>query len=172
MSPVRKSSLVTFICAVAVIVPVSVGFAWEGDVTRVLDGQTLIIMRNGTPEHVRLFGIESPDNGRPFAEEALATLKGLAYKQKVRVLPVEKDAAGRTVARIKNIYGTDVAQALVYTGVARWCRNAAPHDARLQSSEMDARNHQRGVWASASKDAVTRTGVGRMSRAGKGRDYR
>jgi micrococcal nuclease len=65
----------------------------EGTVTRVADGDTVIVMTpNQTKLRIRLFGIDAPEtskgtrfSGQPFGEEATQYLKQLVEGKGVRI---------------------------------------------------------------------------------------
>ncbi|MEO0230580.1 MAG: thermonuclease family protein [candidate division WOR-3 bacterium] len=63
-----------------------------GLVTRVIDGDTIVVLLNGREEKVRLIGIDTPERGRPYFEEATKKTAELVLGKKVRL---EKDVSER-----------------------------------------------------------------------------
>lgn len=61
-------------------------------VTRIIDGDTVVVFINGKQEKVRLIGIDTPEHGRPYFEEARTKTKELVLGKTVKL---EKDVSER-----------------------------------------------------------------------------
>ncbi|MBX3638589.1 MAG: thermonuclease family protein, partial [Rubrivivax sp.] len=73
----------------------------SGVVTRVVDGDTLLVAPNGqAPLTVRLRDIDAPEICQPHGPEARAALEEYALGQAVTMRIVARDTHGRTVARV------------------------------------------------------------------------
>ncbi len=87
-------------------------------VEKVFDGDTILLADN---KRIRLIGIDTPEKGEPFSEEAKTFLKNRVLGQKVRLLPCKErpaDHYGRMLAFVyKN--NKDVGEALLGKGLAR-----------------------------------------------------
>jgi len=68
--------------------------AWEGRVTSVIDGDSLVI--EGVD--VRLYGIDAPEHDQPGGEAATAWLTDIALGRQARVEHVDRDRYKRQVA--------------------------------------------------------------------------
>jgi endonuclease YncB( thermonuclease family) len=44
--------------------------AWRGELVRVIDGDSLVVLREGEKTKVRLWGIDCPDGQRPYSAES------------------------------------------------------------------------------------------------------
>ena len=57
--------------------------AWEGTVHRVQDGDSFQVKRGQATVTVRLYGIDCPEYGQPFGEEAKRAASGMMQGKKV-----------------------------------------------------------------------------------------
>ena len=80
----------------------------RGEVTRVVDGDTIRVLYRGTDESVRLLRIDTPERGQPGFEEATAALRRLVGGREV-VLEFEtpgveeRDRYGRLLAYVEMV---------------------------------------------------------------------
>lgn len=135
-----------------------VGTTIEGRVTRVSDGDTIDVRPAGEtrPIRVRIFGIDTPERGEPFATVARNRTRVLAFDKTVRVRGESVDRYGRLVARVR-VGDVDLATDLLGRGLA--CHFTRYSDDRLYAeAQAAARVSGAGFWApSASKPrCVTR----------------
>jgi micrococcal nuclease len=128
-----------------------------GEVTRVVDGDTIHVDLGGTDETVRYIGVDTPESVKPgtpvqcFAERASAHNEQLVGGEDVRLrFDVERrDRYGRLLAYVYRVGdGTFVNAALVRDGYARPLTvppnvRYADRFARLAREARDAR---RGLW--------------------------
>jgi endonuclease YncB( thermonuclease family) len=116
----------------------------------VIDGDTLTIEVGGVAERVRLVGINAPEDGECFSEEATAALAELVDGRTVRLAvdETDRDRYGRLL-RYVSVGDQLVNEALVRAGVARSA--AYPPDtarqADLDAAEAAARAAGVGLWA-------------------------
>jgi micrococcal nuclease len=122
----------------------------EGEVVSVEDGDTFDVLLGGAGETVRLIGINSPEDGECFSDEARAALVDLVLGEPVELLAdtSDRDQYGRLL-RYVSVDGTSVNQQLVADGMAR--SRAYPPDtaqqAALDAAEEMARAQGVGLWA-------------------------
>jgi endonuclease YncB( thermonuclease family) len=117
-------------------------------VVSVHDGDTLTVLDASNVQHkVRLHGIDAPERRQPFGTKARERLAELTHGKSVRVLPVDRDRYGRTVARIE-VEGQDVNRQMIADGLA-WHYTRYSKDAAMAGAERDARAARRGLWADA-----------------------
>lgn len=119
------------------------GHAEVLEVVRVIDGDTLIVERDGGEERVRLLGIDAPEvardgqPGEPCAAEATALTQELTDRAEVEVISdpsqPDEDRYGRTLAYVE-ADGRDVSAELLRTGLAE-VYEAAPDIARYADYE-------------------------------------
>jgi endonuclease YncB( thermonuclease family) len=73
---------------------------FAGKVVAISDGDTIRVMHNGTPERIRLWGIDCPEMKQPFGTRAKQFTGDLAFGQVVTVKVRDIDRYKRTVAEI------------------------------------------------------------------------
>lgn len=100
-------------------------------VTRVVDGDTLIAVRDDVQERVRLIGIDAPERGRPGADAATAWLAGEVLGRDVyfeyEVDRPTRDRYGRLLAYVYRADGFDVCLEALRAGVVRDNSAEYPH---------------------------------------------
>lgn len=116
------------------------------EVVHVIDGDTLIVERDGSEERVRLLGIDAPETarqgqpGEPCADEATALTQELiaAAADEVEVISdssqPDEDRYGRTLAYVE-ADGQDVSAELLRAGLAE-VYESAPDIARYADYEQ------------------------------------
>lgn len=133
-----------------------VGRRMEAHVVRVADGDTIEARLPGEPRpiRIRLEGIDAPEQGEPFAAEALRQLRALVFDRAVHIVGRDVDRYNRLVARVVTEEG-DAGAALVRAGLA--C-HAYADDETLAREERRAREAGAGFWGAAVKPrCVART---------------
>jgi len=118
-----------------------------GRVVGVLDGDSILVLdERGTQHTVRMFGIDAPEKGQPFADRARSHLRGLLSGQAVGVVVQDEDQYGRLVGTVYH-QGNNVNLRLVELGHAWWYHRYAPHERQLQQAQETARDNAAGLWA-------------------------
>ncbi|MFT5356696.1 MAG: micrococcal nuclease [Polyangiales bacterium] len=128
-------------------------------VVHITDGDTVVIMRGGQPDRLRLIGIDTPETAQsprgeePFANEATEALRLLLRNTEVtlRLDVGERDRFGRLLGYIHSSDGTFVNAEMVRRGWARPVTvppnvHFADEFARLA---QEAREAGRGIWQPA-----------------------
>jgi endonuclease YncB( thermonuclease family) len=122
----------------------------SGQVTDVADGDTVNVLLLGNDRaRVRLVGIDAPEKGQPYGDDARRMLLDLAYQQRVSVRYETEDDFGRILGRLY-VGDLDVNAELVRRGAA-WAyryqgRAAVPSFVAL---EAEAKQAGRGLWGLA-----------------------
>lgn len=118
---------------------------FSGKVVKVIDGDTVDVLRAGRPVRVRLFGIDAPEKGQPFGRAAKRCLAELAALKTVEVRGRTQDRYGRTVGELLLPGGQSVNRRLVAAGYA-WHYAKYSNDPVLGRLEQEARQARRGLW--------------------------
>ena len=105
---------------------------FAGPVVSVLDGDTLEVLHNRHPERIRLSGIDCPEKGQAFGNNAKHAASPLAFGKEVTLQTHGKDKYGRTLADVLLPDGTNANQALVKDGWCWWFRKYAPETMELE----------------------------------------
>jgi len=122
-------------------------------VISVPDGDSLNIVRGagGKSEKVIFYGIDCPEMGQEFGQEARAFTDGACYKKEVKIEESGVDSKGRIIAVVYLSDGTNLNQQLVEKGLAWWSDKYAPNDKTLKDLFTAAKAQKIGLWASATK---------------------
>ncbi len=116
--------------------------AWSGQVTHVIDGDSLL---TGNRE-IRLAGIDAPEYTQPYGREARQVLYDLIHGRSVQVKPVTTDRHGRIVAHVTRDDGLHVNAAMVEAGAAYVYRRYTD-DPHLIALETVAKEKGKGLWS-------------------------
>ena len=122
---------------------------FSGRVVRVIDGDSIVVLRNGKAEQVRLNGIDCPELGQPFGRRAKQFTFNLVFGKEVSVEELGRDHYGRTIGEV-TLDGKSLNLELVRAGYAWWYREDAPRDRILKRLESEARDVRRGLWVDPS----------------------
>lgn len=123
-------------------------FPKEAKVKRVIDGDTLELQNS---QIVRLVGVNAPNNGEPFEEEATEYPKKLIEGKKVKLEYDEykSDRFGRILAYII-IGDKNLAVELAKKGLAKVTiyekRKPLIYQQELLNSEKQAKSQKLGIW--------------------------
>jgi micrococcal nuclease len=113
----------------------------------VIDGDTVLVLRNGNPVKIRLADIDAPEKGQDFGMASRNSLTEMVLGKQIRVSTLARDKYGRLVAHL-SVGGLDVSEEQVRRGMA-WQYShhfRSPHYIALQD---EARNAGRGLWKQA-----------------------
>jgi endonuclease YncB( thermonuclease family) len=122
---------------------------FSGKVTSVADGDTIEVLDGRTPRRIRLFGVDTPEQGQAFGDRARRRTSELVMGATVTVRPKGVDQFKRILAAVVLPDGRILNEVLVTEGLAWWFRRYAPRDRRLESLEEKARDARLGLWAEA-----------------------
>lgn len=118
-----------------------------GHVVGIVDGDTITLL---TPEKtqikVRLYGIDAPEKKQAFGSRAKDNLSAIAFCKDAKLVTVNKDQYGRTVAWVY-VANVNANEEQVRTGFAWWYSQFAKHETKLRDLEQEARKAKRGLWA-------------------------
>ena len=130
-----------------------------GNVTNVVDGDTVDVNVNGENKRVRLLLIDTPEVSHdenipsmPYAEEARDYVSNALIDEDVRLIfdgEVE-DAYGRTLAYIETTGGRDINQEVLEQGLGVYGYDMNPpyqRGSKYTMSEQQARQSNTGVWS-------------------------
>ena len=115
-----------------------------GTVSKVVDGDTLVVSAVTGDCKVRMSGIDAPEMKQSFGPEAKEALSSRVLGKTVRVVCRENDRYGRVVADVYDGHKW-VNLDMVFAGMA-WHYKAYSKDARLASVEGNVRKHGVGLW--------------------------
>mgnify|MGYP001806191675 CR=1 FL=1 len=117
----------------------------DAEVSAIVDGNTLTIkFKDGDFYDVQLAGIDSPEPGQDFSEEAKQFLQKKALNKRVKVQLLGKDRWGNRLAVVWLKGEVDLRVELLKEGLA-WTaeRNPLPE---LENVRIEAQNKEKGLW--------------------------
>jgi endonuclease YncB( thermonuclease family) len=121
-----------------------------GTLDSVIKGDTLTIIHQGKIVEIRLFGIDTPEPAQAFGQIARNFTGGKAAKGEIRVEPIAKDDAGRTVAMVF-VNGINLNEQIISQGFGwvyrQHCKKRLCAD--WLQLESNAKASQKGLWADA-----------------------
>lgn len=110
-----------------------------GTCKRMLDGDTLLLTDGTT---VQIWGIDAPEKGQPYADQARSYLNQLTKGRKLTIEVKDTDRYGRVVGKVY-----DIAFHMVRAGLAWHDDYNAPEAEHLNKLMYGARKARRGLWA-------------------------
>ena len=145
----------------------------NGQVDRVIDGDTIVVRDGKNLRNIRLHNIDCPElKGRwkeqPYAKEATAFAVKFVGKREVTVMVYGHDRYGRILGDVI-VNGRSLGRELVRAGLAHRSRYT-PRDKDITRLEARARKAKRGLWKQ--DDPVTpyeHRRAGRLARRVKSR---
>jgi len=144
-----KYSIYSILVLLLLILAVSCVVPSAPVVTRVIDGDTIEVNIDGTIYKVRYIGIDTPEFGEPWANEATRLNRQLVEEKTVRLEKdiSETDKYGRL---LRYVYVDDifVNAELVRQGLA-WAKTYEPdikYQDILEEAEAEARQAKIGIW--------------------------
>lgn len=152
-------SMHRFLIALAALMVLCLGAppAWSrakpfrARVVRVYDGDSFAVKTLGSGRRrveVRLFGVDCPEMGQPWHDQAGKFTARLLHKT-VRVAPVSRDRHGRVVARVYLADGRELNLLLLRQGLAWWFSWYAPRQGAYARAWWRALKEGRGLWGDA-----------------------
>jgi micrococcal nuclease len=139
----------------------------DGTVTRIVDGDTIVVQHNGKRETVRLIGVDTPEELDPrkpvqyFAKEAAEFTTGIALNRLVRLeiqrAPKDRDRYGRILAyAFRESDGLLINKEIILEryGFA-YVKYPFEKMAEFREAEADARKYRRGLWGASGANPST-----------------
>lgn len=125
----------------------SAGTFW---LSRIIDGDTIVVADAKGEFHVRLIGIDAPEKNQPYGSQATGEIKSLLGTKPIRLNGSSKDRYGRLLAHVYS-GETWVNLEMIRLGAAWSYRGKIDTFwADMNDAEQDARKKLRGLWGGAS----------------------
>jgi micrococcal nuclease len=113
-------------------------------IIKVTDGDSIVVSADGLRRKIRLHGIDCPEVGQTFGNEAKAFTLKIAMGKMVTLRPTATDRYGRLVA-IVHIGKIVLNEALLRSGLA-WHYKKYDKNANWAALEVQARSKKLGLW--------------------------
>ena len=124
---------------------------FDAYVIAVIDGDTVLVLRDNQRLKLRLADIDAPEKAQPYGRQSTEYLKSRVNKKVVQVESRALDQYGRTVATIK-LDGADINQEQVRQGMA-WEYSFHHRDQTFIALQLEAQQARRGLWKQPSPQA-------------------
>jgi endonuclease YncB( thermonuclease family) len=111
----------------------------------VMDGDTVMVMREGQKVKIRLANIDAPEKAQPFGKQSRDSLLQMLSKQTVQIDSQAVDQYGRTIGMI-SVGGLNVNEEQVRRGMA-WEYSHYHRDETYRALQSEASLARRGLWA-------------------------
>lgn len=118
---------------------------FSGKVIAVVDGDTLLVIRDGHPAKVRLAGIDAPEKAQPYGTASKESLAAMSMGKQVRVASSAVDDYGRLIAAVY-VGEINVNREQVRRGMA-WEYSRFHNNRDLLALQLEAQQAKRGLWA-------------------------
>lgn len=120
---------------------------FSGRVIGVSDGDTVKVLHNGKAKKIRLHGIDCPEKGQAYGNNAKQFTSAMVFGKDVTIKEHGLDKYGRTIGDVLLPDGRNLNRELVAAGLAWWYRKYAAKDSTLERLEAEALTAKRGLWA-------------------------
>jgi endonuclease YncB( thermonuclease family) len=150
-----------FLLAIS-LAPLAGGVELTGKVVRVIDGDTIHVVRNDHLYKIRLGGIDAPESGQPYGDASKQYLAKLVADKSVKIEILKRDRYDRLIGKVwvqpqdctSCAETLDTNHAQILAGMAWWyeyyAKDQSPEDrGRYQSAEEEARGRGWGLWQDA-----------------------
>jgi len=124
---------------------------FEAYVIAVIDGDTVLVLRDKQKIKLRLADIDAPEKAQPFGQRSLEYLKSRVNKKVVQVESRAIDQYGRTVATL-TLDHVDLNREQVRQGMA-WEYSFHHSNQTFIALQLEAQQAKRGLWQQASPQA-------------------
>jgi endonuclease YncB( thermonuclease family) len=163
-----RSAYSTLAVVLFALAPSAFAETFEGAVVRVVDGDSLIVLRGQQQVRVRLKEIDAPERNQPFGKRSRQSLTDLCAKKKARVSWTEQDRNGRTLGRVW-CGGIDANAEQIRRGMA-WVFDRYVKDRTLYPLQDAARLQRLGLWCLTTLQY--RLGIGEQRKGNWNTGYR
>ena len=117
---------------------------FEARVIMVMDGDTLLVLRDGAKTKIRMANIDAPEKDQAFGMQSRQSLLEMVQKKQVHISSQAVDQYGRVVGLV-SVDGRNVNEEQVRRGMA-WEYSHYHSDRRYLALQSDAQQAQRGLW--------------------------
>jgi endonuclease YncB( thermonuclease family) len=139
---------ITFCFVIFYLILPRPAWAWTGRVVDVAAGETITVLKNGKSVEVLLYGIDCPEEGQPFSNQAMQFTSKMVLGKVVEVHRMDTDKHGRTVALV-SVDKSLLNEELVKAGLA-WVYNRYCHEVICETwkhYQLRAKIDKRGFWS-------------------------
>lgn len=118
----------------------------EGEVVKVVDGDTYDLQTSNRTIRVKMEGIDAPEKGMRFYKESKKYLHDLCFGRKVLFVPNGISKFNKQIGFTYLIGGLELSHEMVRSGYA-WHFKKYNSDNNIYKLELQARISKRGIWS-------------------------
>lgn len=122
---------------------------FNAKVIAVMDGDTVLVLRDGKKIKVRLVNIDAPESDQEFGKESREALANMVLKKQVHINSKAIDSYGRMIAEV-SLDGQSVNEEQVNKGMA-WEYSHYHSNKRYLSLNKQAQQAKRGLWSQSAQ---------------------
>jgi endonuclease YncB( thermonuclease family) len=152
----------TLILSLVIMSTPALLLAWEGKVVSVTDGDTIVVLKEGTQVTIGLASIDCPEKGQPYSQAAKKFTADIVAGKVVKVWPTATDPDGKIVAFVF-VGDVDLNKELLKAGLA-WHYKQYSRDPELAKLEFEARARKLGLWSEPNPTPPWEWGIGKQSK--------
>jgi endonuclease YncB( thermonuclease family) len=158
----RSNTLLAQACICLLLLalaPFALAVELTGKVVKVIDGDTIHVLRNEQLYKIRLGGIDAPESNQPYGNASKKHLAGMVAGKSVKIEILKRDRYDRLIGKVW-VQPSDCDRcgktlntnhALILAGMAWWYEyyakdQSAEDRGRYQSAEQEARARHWGLW--------------------------
>jgi endonuclease YncB( thermonuclease family) len=145
----KMMKLARWLCCLHWLLPVSASAqTWQGEVIKVLDGDTLHVRKGREIIKVRLYGIDCPEKRQSFGPQATQFTQQFILRTKAKVETVDIDRYGRTVGLVssgRKLLNRELVRAGYAWTYPAYCKKQ-PLCNELHELQEKARKRKAGLW--------------------------
>ena len=136
---------ISFLCILLLLPPDALSL--NARVTRVIDGDTLMVFDGKKHMAINLFAVDCPELNQPYGKQSKEFTEKLVLGRNVEIWTVDKTKNGKALAWIftRNV---NLNKELLTAGLA-WHNKMHTRDPMLAAMEMRARAKKLGLWKDA-----------------------
>jgi endonuclease YncB( thermonuclease family) len=144
-----KSAVIVLIALLSATAALADEF--NAKVIAVLDGDTLLVLRDGAKVKIRMANIDAPEKDQAFGMQSRQSLADMVLKKQVRISSQAVDQYGRVVGLV-SVDGRNVNEEQVKRGMA-WEYSHFHSDKGYISLQKTAQQTRSGLWSQGSPQA-------------------
>jgi len=123
----------------------SIARTFNAEVVAISSGDTIKVLKAGEVITIRLEGIDCPNKGQAYSQEAKQFSETLVYGKVVTIVSNARNRQGQTVAKVILPSGKSLNQELIKSGLAWWNLRSS-RDSSLGALERAVREKKVGLW--------------------------
>lgn len=136
--------IIIALVVIGVLYDLAIGLPWIGRTSRVVDGDSVEVIRRGKERRIRLAGVDAPEYRQDYGKEARTALASLVEDRLVLFVPFGREKWGRQLCALVTLSGI-VSWRMAMGG------HAWPESIPTRVLHLPARLLRRGLWGGSAE---------------------